>query len=143
MKTKLCPRCTRRKQRSLFYTRSNGRPSAYCKRCSNAFSASYHLKHGPRLIKERTKRVTLTRHAMRIWIDSLKNKPCVDCKFPYPPYVMHFDHLYGKSYNISEMHNRGFSKKRILEEIAKCELVCANCHAIRTHDRQRGVAQSG
>ncbi len=35
---------------------------------------------------------------------------------------------------------RSMSKRRVLEEIAKCELVCANCHAIRTmHRRDLGV----
>ena len=27
----------------------------------------------------------------------------------------------------------GFSNKKVLEEIAKCDIVCANCHRIRTH----------
>ena len=35
------------------------------------------------------------------------------------------------------------NRRRVLEEIAKCELVCANCHAVRTYERVRGVAQPG
>jgi hypothetical protein len=31
------------------------------------------------------------------------------------------------------------NKKAVLEEVAKCELVCANCHAIRTWERSQGV----
>jgi hypothetical protein len=30
---------------------------------------------------------------------------------------------------------RGRSRREILDEIAKCQLVCANCHAIRTFER--------
>ena len=40
---------------------------------------------------------------------------------------------------LATRHNR----QRILEEGAKCELVCANCHAVRTFSRRRGVAQLG
>lgn len=34
------------------------------------------------------------------------------------------------------MAQLGYSIKRISEEIKKCEIVCANCHAIRTHERR-------
>jgi len=43
-----------------------------------------------------------------------------------------------KIYGIARCINRGFSKKRILEEISKCELVCAVCHRIRTHITRKG-----
>ena len=29
------------------------------------------------------------------------------------------------------------SKRLLLEEIAKCDVVCANCHKIRTHIRKQ------
>ena len=29
----------------------------------------------------------------------------------------------------------GFRRETILDEIRKCELVCANCHAVRTFNR--------
>jgi hypothetical protein len=50
--------------------------------------------------------------------------------------VMQWDHLPGtpKLGDISQ-GLRGLSRDEILEEIAKCELVCANCHAIRTFHR--------
>lgn len=62
-----------------------------------------------------------------------KSKPCLDCGVSYPYYVMDFDHVRGeKLFNLSEVVNGAQSKKVILEEIAKCEVVCANCHRIRT-----------
>jgi hypothetical protein len=57
---------------------------------------------------------------------------------------MQWDHLPG-----TEKHAdlgwlvRTDNKRRVLAEIAKCELVCANCHALRTFLRRRGVAQPG
>lgn len=62
--------------------------------------------------------------------------PCVDCKVQYPYYVMDFDHVRGrKQKNVMELVPT-LSKKKIDEEIAKCEVVCSNCHRIRTHLRK-------
>lgn len=69
-----------------------------------------------------------------------KNVPCQDCKNSYPYYVMQFDHLSDKSFTIAQL-NRISSMKRLLEEIAKCEVVCANCHAERTHRRRVDTQQ--
>jgi hypothetical protein len=49
--------------------------------------------------------------------------------------ILDFDHLKDKKYNISRMIHDGFSWAAIKKEIAKCEVVCANCHRIRTHNR--------
>lgn len=72
----------------------------------------------------------------RDFVWSLKIGPCTDCGNTYPPYVMDFDHINGdKEINVAEAANRRWSKERILQEIEKCELVCANCHRIRTYTR--------
>lgn len=71
----------------------------------------------------------------RNWFNELKSAPCQDCNTTYPPYVMDFDHVRGKKlFGVTSSHHR--SKKQILEEVAKCELVCANCHRIRTQNRR-------
>lgn len=73
------------------------------------------------------------------WYWSLKDRPCSDCGNEYPSCCMEFDHVRGiKISNVSVLFTRAASKKRILDEVAKCELVCANCHAIRTHNRTVG-----
>jgi lysyl-tRNA synthetase class I len=49
---------------------------------------------------------------------------------------MDFDHVRGKKHkNVMELIPT-LSKKKIDEEIAKCEIVCSNCHRIRTHMRK-------
>lgn len=66
-------------------------------------------------------------------VQLLKNKPCLDCGKIYPPCVMDFDHIgNNKEINISTAIFKGWSLKRIENEINKCELVCSNCHRIRT-----------
>ena len=59
---------------------------------------------------------------------------CVDCGIKNH-IVLDFDHLRDKKYNVSRMIHDGFSWKAILKEIKKCEIVCANCHRIRTYLR--------
>ena len=49
------------------------------------------------------------------------------------------DHLRDKKYNVSRMVHDGFSCKAIKKEIEKCQVVCANCHRIRTHNRHLGL----
>ena len=78
------------------------------------------------------------RSARREFLNKQKDKPCFDCKIKYPYYVMDFDHRNGtqKIANIANLLNQNFwSYEKLLEEIAKCDVVCANCHRIRTHKR--------
>lgn len=60
---------------------------------------------------------------------------CVDCGYDKHPAALDFDHMPGsvKLFNIGQEKFR--PQKQLLEEIAKCELVCANCHRIRTVTR--------
>ena len=66
----------------------------------------------------------------RVWLNTIKAQPCTDCNKGYPPEVMEFDHIRGtKRFNIGlGWKNR---KTLVLKEIAKCDLVCANCHRLR------------
>jgi hypothetical protein len=65
-----------------------------------------------------------------------KDVPCADCGNRYPYYVMDFDHVRGaKSANVSVLIQRGCSLVALREEIAKCDVVCANCHRERSWSR--------
>lgn len=81
------------------------------------------------------------RNEIKEFIRNLKEQtPCTDCKLLYPYYVMDFDHLYKKAFNVSNMARvSGFLK--VKSEIAKCELVCSNCHRIRTNQRRLASKQ--
>ena len=71
--------------------------------------------------------------SVREYIKQEKSKPCSDCGVEYPYYVMDFDHRdpSQKTGQISTHKSRGM--KWVKKEIAKCDLVCANCHRERTH----------
>lgn len=47
--------------------------------------------------------------------------------------AFHFDHLKDKKYNISYMCSNKFSLWNIWQEIKKCQLLCVNCHKIKTN----------
>ena len=66
--------------------------------------------------------------------DAKQDKPCADCGVVYPHYVMDFDHRdpAQKVGTVSRLAHDG-SIKKLQTEIEKCDLVCANCHRIRTH----------
>lgn len=70
-----------------------------------------------------------------------KSKPCADCGNTYPFYVMQFDHLpeFEKAFNVSKYYQK--TVQEIQQEIAKCEVVCSNCHAIRTYTRLKKGSQ--
>lgn len=62
---------------------------------------------------------------------------CVDCGFNAHPAALEFDHLPGSDKKFNVMEKVGsYSLDRIWQEVAKCEVVCANCHAIRTTERR-------
>jgi hypothetical protein len=72
-------------------------------------------------------------HLRKIFND-LKSKPCVDCGQTFPPFVMDFDHRdqNSKSGEVSRMVLKS-QLKDALKEVEKCDVVCANCHRVRTH----------
>ena len=93
-----------------------------------------------RLRDERRRADRVRKQAGKELIREYKDKPCADCGNSYPFYVMQFDHVSGeKVAGISRfVSNRQW--KKAIEEIEKCEVVCANCHAERTYIRQaKGV----
>lgn len=72
---------------------------------------------------------------MRKRLADLKSNPCTDCGQRFPVECMDFDHKYGeKIKDVAKMVD--FSEEKLMAEIAKCELVCANCHRIRTKARK-------
>jgi len=92
----------------------------------------YHKNKEQYLQRSKEKKIEL-----RDYVRDKKDNPCSDCNKKYPFYVMQFDHVRGEKFkDLSRLISQG-SKRRIDEELEKCELVCANCHAIRTWSRNQ------
>lgn len=72
-------------------------------------------------------------------LDLKRDSFCADCNFSGKkcPSVLDFDHVRSvKNFNVSEFKHHTNSFKKVKQEIEKCEIVCANCHRIRTAKRK-------
>lgn len=78
------------------------------------------------------------RRRQRDLTNALKDVPCFDCGGSFPIVCMDFDHRdpAEKSFTVSGKIG-GSSLTRLLAEIAKCDVVCSNCHRIRTAKMQK------
>jgi hypothetical protein len=68
--------------------------------------------------------------AKRIF-EYLLEHPCVDCG-ERNPVLLHFDHLSDKVSGLADLVRHGHSWGKLITEIKKCEVRCANCHTLRT-----------
>ncbi len=137
---KRCTGCGEVKSFELFSfaKRTENRLHSRCKVCmTTAWKVWYavpenrarHIKHNGG-----TSKVLIDRNR-RFITEYLERQPCVDCG-TIDIRVLEFDHVRGdKAATISELWTGGHSIARIQSEIDKCEVVCANCHRIRTGDR--------
>lgn len=106
-----------------------------CRPCKQEYDRHYHAN---RSIDNKQRKQDLQYARVRklkqeLW-DYKASHPCIDCGEP-DPIVLEFDHMDGtnKEDNISAMVNGGCSPARIIAEIEKCDVRCANCHRRRTH----------
>jgi hypothetical protein len=67
----------------------------------------------------------------------IKSSPCTDCRRRLPPWMLDFDHRdpSQKTFTISSLISRGVMSTQLQDELKKCDLVCAVCHAYRTRER--------
>lgn len=80
------------------------------------------------------------REEFRKVVDAIKSVPCKDCDESYPPRVMEFDHRDPKEKTMTISRAVGkmttfAQQKKVLAEIKKCDIVCANCHRLREIER--------
>lgn len=83
------------------------------------------------------------RKAKRLYIRGMKMRPCADCGIEYDWWKMQFDHVdpQTKAHSLSRAHQLSWAA--IHAEIAKCDVVCANCHADRTHKGEHHLTNRG
>lgn len=75
--------------------------------------------------------------------DMKLEKGCIDCGYNSHPEALEYDHISdNKEFSVSRAIAMGYSMKRIETEISKCELVCANCHRVRTFNRRMTILSS-
>jgi hypothetical protein len=111
--SKTCPRC-QKNERLLGTT---GRVKSYCTECIKEYSQERYL-------------------ARRAFVNEYKLEVgCQSCGYKEHPVALEFDHIdpSTKKFSIGSQL-MSMSWKSIHEEIAKCQVLCANCHQIHTHE---------
>ena len=77
------------------------------------------------------------------FINDLKSdKVCPDCDGKYPYYVMDFDHLAAKNFEMNRARQQRVDKDKVRAEVAMCALVCVNCHRLRTYRKSINTSTS-
>lgn len=137
MNTKQCNKCKAIKNISEFNrnkSRKDGHHSI-CRICMKLYLQS-HYKNNTEYYKNKSRKAEQLSHHI---ITSIKsNTPCNDCGKYYDPICMDFDHVnpLDKSFGIcGSFKSLGLSLLKILKEIEKCDVVCSNCHRLRTKTR--------
>lgn len=138
---KTCPTCGVEKPLTDFpwKYKSKGQRQYQCRVCMRAYVRDHYLRNIDYYVEKSRKR------RQRYWkatypkvFEYLKDHPCVDCG-ESNPIVLEFDHVdrASKVAAVSEMIRLQRPWQAILDEIAKCDVRCANCH------RRRTAAQEG
>jgi hypothetical protein len=130
---KKCNWCGEIKPLNKFHRRGPNGRQAVCIPCKQEYDKANYRKKA-----EHHKGVVAARvQEVKLWARTLKDGPCTDCGGQFHPEAMQWDHVSGsKRWDVGAMTHAGYAKETILKEIAKCELVCANCHAVRTASRR-------
>lgn len=104
----------------------------YCRVCRKAYNAAYYERTKERHNPGRyARRRAAHEEIRRLLHDYMADKSCVDCG-ETDIVVLEFDHQRDKVADVSALLRNKVSWPRILEEIEKCEVVCANDHRRRT-----------
>ena len=136
-----CSTCTLMRPWEDFYPAKHSRGFEYrCKECEKIRDTKHRPnRRKPQGFIAKTHKHNSNTHSrkVRAHIQTLKeNSPCLDCGHSYPAEVMDYDHVRGvKLHNISSLANHSLA--RVMAEIVKCDLVCANCHRIRHINRRK------
>jgi hypothetical protein len=123
--TAVCPHCNETK----LLTQFKSSPTSKLGRSSICHQCAYNRFQKPKS-ESRLK-----------WIGEYKMlRGCADCGYAEHPHALDFDHLPGTEKLLSLGSGDATSAPwdKVLEEIEKCQVVCANCHRIRTYERRKG-----
>lgn len=132
---KVCSKCKRNLDTSNFNWKFTGiRFSCYCKDCSRLYIRKHYLKHKKYyLLKASKRRIEVKLKYFQYVGRYLSSHPCVDCG-EADILVLEFDHRdrNSKVAEISRIIKQTWAYKKLVEEISKCDVRCANCHRRKT-----------
>jgi hypothetical protein len=135
---KICSKCKEEKPVEEFYwkNKEKGLRLSNCKTCRSKMAAERWASGSEKTRNYAAKARRVLAAQDYLW-SVLSNGKCEDCG-ETNPLVFEFDHIgTDKFRDISKMVSQNYGVEAIKREVAKCEIVCANCHKIRTSTRGR------
>ena len=138
MQTKECTKCNKTKNVEEFRFRNKAKNTrtSWCKACYSEYEKqTWKNSENRRNSNKARNKNRVQRNKEHVWNYLLEN-PCENCG-NNDPRVLEFDHIdrSDKYNNISNLINSSYSIERIMEEISKCRILCANCHRIHTYSQ--------
>lgn len=147
-----CSKCHKNKPQKAFATyktrKGETRRRGVCRKCRGDYATenferlqAWRREYNKKNREKKKARDQAFRVEARAYVEKCKARPCKDCKGRFPPVAMDFDHVRGaKVRNIARLLGSGYKLDLIKEEIKKCDVVCANCHRVRTAKRKQNLA---
>ena len=134
-------RCTKCKEEKAleFFNKNKGKKDGLqtmCKDCSRSRSKKYYKdNHAKQIVEVGKRKKKVIAENRRILYEHYLANPCIDCG-ETDVYALELDHTRDKDLAVSQAVGRGWSKERLLDEIAKCVVRCASCHRKKTGKEQ-------
>tara|TARA_Y100000310_G_C20070223_1_gene529022 strand:- start:34 stop:513 length:480 start_codon:yes stop_codon:yes gene_type:complete len=133
---KACTKCDKKKPLSDFNYRnkSKGTYQAHCRPCTKSYLKKHYTHNQAYYIKKAAHHTRRYEKIAQKTIFEIKmSNPCITCG-ERDPRVLDFDHIQPseKLHSVANMVKGGYSLDRILDEIEKCQILCANCHRRKT-----------
>lgn len=132
---KTCARCKKLLDQSKFNWKfKNIKLATYCKECSREYIREHYKKNRPYYLEKAKKRnYKLKKQEYRYIYTYLNSHPCVDCG-ESDIVVLEFDHRnkLDKSDEVSQLIRKSLPFKKVIDEMLKCDVRCANCHRRKT-----------
>lgn len=130
---KICRTCKQEKSEAEFYALKKNKDGLHneCKPCFNLRSKTkYDSDESARERRKKHSKDARRERLDYIW-NFLRKNPCVDCG-QTDIRVLEFDHVVGEKV-MGVTRAVQYSLEKVKQEIAKCEIRCANCHRIKTY----------
>jgi hypothetical protein len=135
---KKCSTCKENKD-LVEFNKNKAKKDGYntiCRSCSNIRSKKYYGENREKhLVVIKKRKAGVVEKTRKYICDILKSQSCKDCG-TIDIRVLEFDHTGdNKIKDVMQMVHSGYKLETIKKEISKCEIVCCNCHRIRTFNR--------
>lgn len=109
-----------------------------CRSCQLKYKREWYIKNRDEHVRKvRTNQIKRRKELSELLNAYKVERGCTDCGYRLHAEALDFDHLDSKKFGISAARHSLKPMAEIKKEIEKCEVVCANCHRVRTANRRK------